>query len=312
MLRLVLVIICIAATAAALYITVRGCMARLLRKFLRAPKPGSLGLDYGEEFDAMCERGERWSLENPEQMLFLTSRDGVRLAAHWWDYGRKHTVIFIHGYGNTGKQATLVAPLLVDMLDANILAPDCRGHGESGCGYIGMGWPDRFDVIDWAKHIAVRFGEQHDIVLFGLSMGGASVLSASGEELPNNVRVICSDCGFSSLYDMFADVLKTRLHLPKWPLMCIVDGEFKRMFGYYVHDVQPIRQVVGSKVPILIIHGSNDQFVPVRMAYELYQVCPGEKEILIIDGAMHALSAIVDTERYCKVVGAFCRKYLSE
>jgi fermentation-respiration switch protein FrsA (DUF1100 family) len=295
----------------ALYAVASIYTTKLLKKFLRAPKPGSLGLDYGKEFDAMCERGERWSRANPEQMLSLTSRDGVELAAHWWDFGRKHTVIFVHGYGNTGMQATLVAPLLVDMLDANILAPDCRGHGESGCEYIGMGWPDRFDVIDWAKCIAAKMGEQHDVVLFGLSMGGASVVSASGEDLPKNVRVICSDCGFSSLFDMFADVLKKRMHLPKWPLLAIVNRAYKRMFGYSVYDVQPVKQIAKASTPVLIIHGADDQFVPVRMASELYNACQSEKELLIIEGAKHALSAVVDTKRYCAVVSEFCKRYLS-
>lgn len=311
MLRLVLVILCAAAAITGIYLAAKACMAQLLKKFLRAPKPGSLGLDYGEEFAAMCARAEQWSREHPEEMRYITSRDGVKLSAHWWDFGRKHTVIFVHGYGNTGAQATLVAPLLVDMLDANILAPDCRGHGESGCEYIGMGWPDRFDVIDWAKQIAAQKGEQHEVVLFGLSMGGASVVSASGEELPKNVRVICSDCGFSSLADMFADVLQKRLHLPKWPLLAIADGEYKRMFGYSIYEVQPVKQIAKASVPVLIIHGSDDQFVPVRMANELYDACSCEKELLIVEGAKHALSAVVDTERYCAIVGAFCKRYLS-
>lgn len=309
--RVLLFILCLVAIAATVTIAARVLMAKLLRKFLRAPKPGSLGLDYGEEFAAMCARAEQWSREHPEEMLYITSRDGVKLAAHWWDFGRKHTVIFVHGYGNTGTQATLVAPLLVEMLDANILAPDCRGHGESGCEYIGMGWPDRFDVIDWVKRIAAQKGEQHEVVLFGLSMGGASVLSASGEELPKNVRVICSDCGFSSLADMFADVLQKHLHLPKWPLLAIADAEFRRMFGYSVYDVQPVKQIAKASKPVLIIHGSEDQFVPVRMANELYEACPCEKELLIVEGAKHALSAVVGTERYCAIVGAFCRRYLS-
>ena len=311
MTRIILVLLCLAVTIAALFVAINIFTAKLLKKFLRAPKPGSLGLDYGEEFDAMCERGERWSRENPEQMLDLTSRDGVKLAAHWWDFGRKHTVIFVHGYGNTGKQATLVAPLLVDMLDANILAPDCRGHGESGCEYIGMGWPDRFDVVDWAKYIAAQMGEQHDIVLFGLSMGGAAVVSASGEDLPKNVRVICSDCGFSSLSDLFADVLVKQLHLPKWPLLAIADSAYKRMFGYSFYNVQPLKQISRASTPMLIIHGSDDQFVPVRMASELYNACHSEKELLIVQGAKHALSAVVDTAKYCAVVGAFCSRYLS-
>jgi pimeloyl-ACP methyl ester carboxylesterase len=309
--RTVIVILCCAAAAATLYAATRAYAAKLLKKFLRAPKPGSLGLDYGEEFEAMCARGDRWSRENPERMVYLNSRDGYKLAAHWWDFGRERTVIFVHGYGNTGIQATLVAPLLIDLLDANILAPDCRGHGESGCEYIGMGWPDRFDVVDWANYITDLKGEQHDIVLFGLSMGGSAVVSASGETLPRNVRVICSDCGFSSLSEMFSDVLKRRMHLPKWPLLAIADSEYKKMFGYSFYDVEPIKQISKASTPVLIIHGSDDQFVPVGMASELYRACPADKELFIVKGARHALSSVVDTEGYCAAVSAFCKRYLA-
>jgi pimeloyl-ACP methyl ester carboxylesterase len=307
----VIVLLCCVAVAAVLYAIVRVYVAKLLKKFLRAPKPGSLGLDYGEEFDTMCARGDEWSRENPEKMVYITSHDGFRLAAHWWDFGRERTVIFVHGYGNTGTQATLVAPLLIELLDANILAPDCRGHGESGCEYIGLGWPDRFDVVSWAEYITDIKGPQHDIVLFGLSMGGAAVVSASGETLPRNVRVICSDCGFSSLSAMFSEVLKNKLHLPKWPLLAIADSEFKKMFGYSFYNVQPVKQISKASTPVLIIHGSDDQFVPARMANELYTACSVDKELLIVKGAKHALSAVVDTKGYCASVNAFCKRYLA-
>lgn len=305
-----IVILCCAAVIAGLYLVVRIYTAKLLKKFLRAPKPGSLGLDYGEEFDKLVAHGEKWSRENPEEMVTITSRDGLKLAAHWWDFGYERTVVFVHGYGNTGTQATLVASLLMDMLNANILAPDCRGHGESEGEYIGLGWPDRFDVVDWAKYIAGRKGGQHDIVLFGLSMGGASVVSASGETLPENVKVICSDCGFSSLSQMFSNVLESRLHLPKWPLLGIVDLAFRKMFGYSLYEVEPVRQIAKTSIPVLIIHGSDDQFVPVRMASELYNACSAEKELLIVKGAKHALSVVVDTKGYCAAVSGFCKKYL--
>ena len=60
-----------------------------------------------------------------------------------------------------------------------------------------MGWHERFDIVDLSNYIASTY-KNSQIVLFGVSMGAATVMSASGEKLPRNVKVIIEDCGYTS------------------------------------------------------------------------------------------------------------------
>lgn len=62
---------------------------------------------------------------------------------------------------------------------------------------------------------------------------------------------------------------------------------------------------------MLIIHGSEDAFIPVEMAKELYQAAAGEKELLIVEGAGHAQSQDKDPEAYYGAVFSFTDNYVS-
>ena len=72
-------------------------------------------------------------------------------------------------------------------MDVHALLPDLRGCGESGGAYIGMGWPDRKDMLHWIDWI-IRRDSGAQIVLYGISMGGATVMMTAGEELPEQVK----------------------------------------------------------------------------------------------------------------------------
>ena len=50
--------------------------------------------------------------------------------------------------------------------------------------------------------------------------------------------------------------------------------------------------------PMLFIHGGKDDFVPVQMAYEVYEAYPTTKDIYIVDEAGHAQSKDYDVEAY--------------
>ncbi|MEC2597045.1 alpha/beta hydrolase, partial [Bacillus cereus] len=83
---------------------------------------------------------------------------------------------------------------------------------------VGMGWHDRKDVLIWIQQI-LKKDPNAEIALFGVSMGGATVMMTSGEDLPSNVKVIIEDCGYSTVIDEFTYQLKDLFHLPKFPVM---------------------------------------------------------------------------------------------
>lgn len=282
-------------------------MSRLLKSFVCRRQEG-LEIDYGEEFEKRLKESEEWMECYSSEEVSIKSEEGLQLFARWWDFEKDTTVLYIHGYSNTSKQAALFADLFTQSLDANILAPDNRAHGKSEGVYVGFGWQDRKDILKWIDYLINIKGVKHNIVLFGVSMGGAAVLSASGEALPDNVKMICSDCGYSSLNEVFESQIKKYVKSPKKLVMRIINYHFKRWYGFSVYDISPISQMKHTKVPVLFIHGEADHFIPVQMSYRLFDACVSTKESLIMPDAGHALSGIVDWDKYKDTIVNFYEK----
>ena len=76
-------------------------------------------------------------------------------------------------------------------------------------------------------------------------------------------------------------------------------------------DEKDTREVLKhAKLPVLMIHGLADDFVPSYMTQQGYDACNGSKELLLVDGAGHGVSFLVDREAYVTRVIAFLEKYL--
>ena len=136
-------------------------------------------------------------------------------------------------------------------------------------------------------------------------MGAATVLMMSDDEkLPDNVKMIVSDCSYSDLSKLFESILHN-FHAPAKPFIK-VSGLLNRMiYKYKISDVRPIENVASAKVPILFIHGSEDKLVDVKMASELYEKCVSKKALFIMDGASHAQAINYDRIKYQEVVSDF-------
>jgi len=240
----------------------------------------------------------------------IVSFDNLFLNANMYkqnNYSRKW-VIIVHGIKRNGEYMESYT-LNFYKRDFNVIAPDCRGHGKSEGKYAGMGWHDRLDVIKFIEKI-IEMDRESEIILFGISMGGASVLSASGENLPQNVKCIISDCSFSDVYKIAKSKVKSVSPLFVFTVLPIANLASRIKNGYFLSDAKPINQVKKSKTPILFIHGDEDKLIPVAMAYELYEACASEKDILIIKGAAHAFSSISDPKNYWLKIDNFINKYL--
>lgn len=189
-----------------------------------------------------------------------------------------------------------------------MLLVDERAHGESEGTYIGFGCLDRKDAAKWAEYAVELLGGGCEIWLHGMSMGGSTVLMASGMKLPREVKGIISDCAFTNAWEVFSHVLKTQYHLPAFPVLNISDQMTISRAGYSLRECSAKEEVKKAKVPILFIHGDADTFVPCRMCREIYDACASEKEILIIKGAGHCESFYKDQEKYEETLTAFLEK----
>lgn len=264
-----------------------------------------------EEKAAKAERkkANKWMRQNSDSD-YMTSRDGLSLHAYRIrNTGHRYAVI-CHGYRNKGSYMGLYVKKFYEM-GFQILAPDARGHGKSGGDYIGMGWPERIDVADWCRRIADE-DPQAQIILFGVSMGAATVMMAGGEELPSQVKAIIEDCGYTSVWDEFKVQLGQIFHTGWFPFLPVADLVSRFRTGYGFREASALEQVKKCRLPILFIHGREDTFVPFSMMEALYEAAPGRKEKLAVEKAAHGGSAQTDPKAYWGTVWQFLEQYLRE
>ena len=186
-----------------------------------------------------------------------------------------------------------------------ILALSARGHFKSGGEYIGMGWHERLDIINWCSYLSGLYPDCR-IILFGLSMGGAAVMMASGESLPSNVSAVIEDCGYTSIRAEFAHQMKQRYHLPAFPILNFFALTAKGKTGYnFLRDGMAEQQLKKAKLPMLFIHGGDDDFVPYYMLKTCYNSAGCIKEMLTVPNAAHTEAADVNPRLYWQTVFDF-------
>lgn len=267
------------------------------------------GTDWSQYSDILAER-KAFMLEQPHEDVYQTAFDGLKLHAAFFppineNSTKKRVVICFHGYTSQGLKDFIG---LTDYYFKNgyaMLHPDARAHGDSEGKYIGFGCLDRKDALGWVNWVIEKCGEDVEIILHGISMGGATVLMASGLELPPQVKGIVSDCAFTSPKEVFTHVLKTMYHIPSFPIMQGAELMNKKLAGYGMDECNAKREVAKAKVPILFVHGSKDTFVPVKMCHEIYDCCASPKKKLIIEGAAHAESYFKNMTAYEKALDEF-------
>lgn len=253
---------------------------------------------------------ENWLKEVNTEETNIVSADGLNLWGKLYFQEEKSDkwVIIAHGYTSSHED---VQPIALNFYNEgyNVLTPDMRAHGNSEGKYIGMGWLDRKDMLLWIDYV-LSLDSNSQIVLYGESMGGATVMMTSGKDLPSNVKAIVEDCGYTSVQEMFEAQLYERFGLPSFPILNAAEIVTNIRAKYNFHEASALEQVKKSKTPILFTHGGNDTYVPTEMVYRLYEAANCEKDILIIDGAGHGSAPDVDPITYYDKVFSFLDKYI--
>ena len=249
-----------------------------------------------------------WVRAHEHQELHVMSYDGKLLHATFLPKEHaKGTILLFHGYRSCWQiDFGLVLPYYYDELGYQLLLIDQRAHGQSQGKYLTFGVRERMDVISWTTYMGQFLGQDAPLVLGGLSMGATTVLMASCFEFPANVRAIIADCGFTSPMDIAKSVLHR--DYPKAPLGLLlpVCSFFTRLFaGFGLNDASTLDAVRESRYPILFLHGTGDTFVPCDMTKQAFAACTSEKELVLVDGAEHGKSYVLEPSRVQAALKAF-------
>ena len=220
------------------------------------------------------------------------------------------TAVIVHGYTDNAIRMMMIGYMYNRSLGYNILLPDLRYSGQSDGNYLQMGWLDRKDVMQWMNVANQIYGDSTQMVIHGISMGGATTMMVSGEPQPDYVKCFVDDCGYTSVWDQFGKELKEQFGLPEIPLMYTASWLCNLKYGWNFTEASALEQVKKCQLPMLFIHGEKDDYVPTWMVYQLYEAKPQPKELWIVPNADHATSYKLNKETYTEKVKLFTDKYI--
>lgn len=246
--------------------------------------------------EANRERIRKLAAQEHEEVS-IRSHDGLTLRGKY--YHRRDgapVAICFHGWHGSGiRDFCGGAPALMRM-GCNVLLIDQRAQGASDGNAITFGIKERYDCLGWVNYVVDRCGPDTDIFLYGVSMGGATVLMAAGLGLPENVRFIVADSPFSSPVKIIQKVCRDNRIPPALALPFLRLGA--ALFGRFnLTETTAADEVGKTDIPILLVHGTDDRFVPHEMSAEIAAAHPRIRRELF-EGAGHGLSFLVDQPRY--------------
>ena len=265
---------------------------------------------YKDEFRAMT----RAALAIPYEDVYTTSFDGLKLHAKLYagSSPAAPVQILFHGY-KSGAERDFCGGLQF-ALDGgyNVILVDERAHGKSEGKCLTLGIKERYDCLSWVNFAVDYFGADTKILLYGMSMGAATVLMAIALDLPKNVVGVASDCGYSSPAAAVKHVLRDNklpvaLVYPVARLAGLVFG------GFDIEAATAPEALSHCTIPALFVHGGDDRLVPCDMGRENYAACASKyKRLLVVPNAGHGLSYMLDKQAYLDALHDFQRAALGE
>ena len=243
--------------------------------------------------------------DRPCEFVSITSQDGLKLSGRYYHVKDGAPLdIGFHGYRSHPITDFSGGTELSFQMGHNVLLIDERAHGRSEGNTISFGILERLDLLDWINYAITRFGKDVKILLYGVSMGGATVLMASDLALPENVRGIIADCPYAKPLDIILYVGK-RTSFPNWLIKPFAILAARIYGGFDLLETDAEQAVKNTKVPILIIHGEADRYEPCEMSAEVALANPDMVQRFTFPGAAHGISYLVDTPRYHQIVRDF-------
>ncbi len=287
------------------------------RRVFYSPKRKVLGEDEyeippGEIYEVYREEMVAWMKETramPREEVEITSFDGLTLRGSYFEYKKGAPMeLMFHGYQGNSERDLCGGVQRCFALGRNALLIDQRGSGKSDGSVLSFGINERKDCLAWIDFAIQKFGEDVQIILTGISMGGATVLMAAGETLPKNVVGVLADCPYSSAKDIIQKIIR-EMRLPVklcYPFVWLG----ARIFGrFHLEETSPVEAMKRCQIPVIFIHGAADEFVPPAMSQKIYDACTAKKRLVLVEGADHGLAYPTDKEGYIQALKEFNKEY---
>lgn len=273
----------------------------------RLPEPHRM--PDGDQYDACATLSHKLidvALGLPFEPVEIRAWDGKKLFGRIYQGQAGSPVqILFHGYRSNAFRDFCGGLCLALDAGCTAILVDQRAHGQSDGRFLSFGILERRDCSDWVRYAAERFGADTPIILSGISMGAATVVMASELELPGNVVGVMADSGYSGPKAIICKVLADMRYPVKlvYPLIRLGGRIFG---GFDVESASSLEAAAKTKLPLLLIHGEDDRFVPCSMSREVAKA--GNAELLTVPGAGHGLSYMVNNEAYLRAYADFLKK----
>lgn len=250
--------------------------------------------------------------EIPYETVEILSRDTFVLRGRYMELTPGAPIcICFHGYRGTPNRDLYGMIHILRKLGFNLLLAEQRAHCRSESSTITMGIKERFDCLDWTEYVYHRFGHDVPVILAGDSMGGATVLMASEFALPDNVRGVIADCPFTSPWDMVFRHAQDMRFMPR-SATWLMEAAARIYGGFSLRGPSAVEAVKHTRLPILLIHGESDYYVPCYMSEKIHDANRAQTELHLFPRTGHALSYLMDPERYEACYRSFLRRVLKD
>lgn len=236
--------------------------------------------------------------EMPCEEVSIRSFDGLTLRGRYYEYAPGAPVeLMFHGYRGNSERDLCGGVQRCFQLGHSALLVDQRGAGRSEGHVITFGIRESRDCADWARFAAEKFGPKCRLILCGLSMGAATVLTAAGEELPEQVVGVLADCGYTTPRAILCKCAR-QAKVPARPIWLLARLGARLFGGFDLEERSPLEAMSRCRVPVIFFHGEDDAFVPCSMSRENCAACAAPKRLVTVPGAGHGLSYVIDPEGY--------------
>ena len=262
--------------------------------------------------DELLENNLNWLEAYGYKKYYMSSDRGERLVGYLMTPEKESdTYVFgLHGYRADGRKEFCGFAQYYLEKGMNVFFVDHVASGASEGKYCSLGYFEAQDSLKWLYHMGELFGDDIKVIVHGVSMGAAVTAQLSALNLPDYVKMMICDCGYTSAREMLTEKMRG-IGIADERIITWLNDVNKRRMGFDIDDISPIKAVKFAKVPMLFVHGREDTFVPWEMSKRNYDACSSEnKELLIIEGADHVQCFVEDEKTYTDKLNEWIEKFV--